>query len=256
VSIVPQLSNRGRSTASQAAPWQDRVVARPRAILFDIDGTLVNTGGAGGESWRRAFAELYGLDADVKLFSEVGQTDPEVARLTFAGLLGREPEPEELARLMAVRLEHMARAVADSDGYSVLPGVPETLERLSRGGYLLGLTTGNVEAAAHAKLARGNLVKYFSFGGYGSDSPDRGELTRVAIGRAAAILGTDLGKEDVLVVGDTPRDIAAAHQAEAIAVGVATGSYSQDDLRAAGADHVIVSLEQPLPGVAGAASER
>jgi phosphoglycolate phosphatase len=222
---------------------------RPRAILFDIDGTLVDTGGAGGESWRRAFEELYGLDADIKLFSEVGQTDPDVARLTFAGLLGREPEPDELARLMAVRLKHMEDAVADSAGYRVLPGVQETLERLSQGGFLLGLTTGNVEAAAHAKLARGNLARYFCFGGYGSDSSDRGELTRVAIKRAQRILDADLGREDVVVVGDTPRDVAAAHQAEAIAIGVATGSYTPEQLREAGAEHVLATLEEPLPGV-------
>jgi phosphoglycolate phosphatase len=226
-------------------------VLQPRAILFDIDGTLVDTGGAGGESWRRAFAELYQVDADIKLFTEVGQTDPEVARLTFAGVLGREPEPEEVARLMAVRLEHMAAAVGDSKGYRVLPGVPELLRSLSRSGHLLGLTTGNVEAAAHAKLVRGDLVRFFCFGGYGSDSPDRGQLTKVAVGRAEAILGVDLGREDVFVVGDTPRDVAAAHQADAVAVGVATGAYSQDDLRAAGAEHVLATLEHGLPGVDG-----
>jgi phosphoglycolate phosphatase len=223
-------------------------MVRPRAILFDIDGTLVDTGGAGGESWRRAFKELYGIDVDVKLFSEVGQTDPEVARLAFAGAIGREPEPEELARLMAVRLEHMAGAVADSKGYRVLPGVPQTLERLARDGYLLGLTTGNVEAAAHAKLTRGDLVSYFSFGGYGSDSPDRGELTRVAIGRAETLLGQELAREQVQVVGDTPRDVDAAHAADVVAVGVATGAYSEAELRDAGADHVLATLEQPLPG--------
>jgi phosphoglycolate phosphatase len=224
-------------------------MARPRAILFDIDGTLVDTGGAGGESWRRAFAELYGLDADIKLFSEVGQTDPEVARLTFAGLLGREPEPEELARLLSVRLQHMAQAVADSPGYRVLPGVRETLERLTRDGYLLGVTTGNVEAAAHEKLARGDLVRFFAFGGYGSDSPDRGALTRIGIECAEKILGAELEREQVLVVGDTPRDVAAAHQANAVAVGVATGSYSSEQLREAGADYVLDTLEASLPGV-------
>jgi phosphoglycolate phosphatase-like HAD superfamily hydrolase len=225
---------------------------RPQAILFDIDGTLVETGGAGGESWRRAFAELYGVEADVQRFSEVGETDPEVGRKAFAGLLGHAPEPEEMARLMAVRLAHMDDAVADSAGYRVLPGVPEALERLTRAGFLLGLTTGNVEAAAHAKLARGGLNRFFAFGGYGSDSPDRGELTRVAIGRAAAILGVKVDPHRVLVVGDTPRDIAAAHAAGAVAVGVATGSYAEAQLREEGADHVLATLEAPLPGTAAA----
>jgi phosphoglycolate phosphatase-like HAD superfamily hydrolase len=222
---------------------------RPHAILFDIDGTLVDTGGAGADSWRRAFAELYEVDADVTLFSEVGETDPVVGRRTFAGLFGREPEPAEMARLMETRLAHMGAAVAESSGYRVLPGVRSTLERLAADGFLLGLTTGNVEAAALAKLRRGDLDRFFTFGGYGSDSPDRAELTRLAIHRAEAILGLDVDNARVLVVGDTPRDVAAAGAAGATSVGVATGRYSGDELREAGADHVLATLEEPLPGV-------
>lgn len=227
---------------------------RPHAILFDVDGTLVETGGAGGESWRRAFRELYGVDADVKLFSEVGETDPVVGRRTFAGLLGREPEPAEMALLMTTRLEHVCAAVADSEGYRVLPGVARTLERLAADGFLLGLTTGNVEAAAFAKLHRGGLHRFFCFGGYGSDSPDRGELTRIAIRRAEDILGMEVDTCSVLVVGDTPKDVAAARAARATSVAVASGHYSQADLRDAGAHYVLSTLEEPLPGTAGAAA--
>lgn len=230
--------------------WKDAAMERPHAILFDVDGTLVETGGAGADSWRRAFRDLYAVDADVKLFSEVGETDPVVGRRTFAGLFGREPEPDEMAQLMTRRLEHVCAAVAESDGYRVLPGVEETLEQLAKDGYLLGLTTGNVEAAAFAKLHRGGLHRFFCFGGYGSDSADRGELTRVAIRRAEAVLRMAIDTCRVLVVGDTPRDVLAARDAGAVAVAVATGHYSQDDLRAAGADHVLATLEQPLPGVA------
>ena len=222
-----------------------------RVILFDIDGTLVETGGAGGESWRRAFAELYDVDADVKLFSEVGETDPAVGRRTFAGIFGREPEPTEMARLMAVRLSHIRAAVAESSGYLVLPGVEKTLEQLAANGYLLGLTTGNVEAAGYAKLERGNLNRFFCFGGYGSDSADRGELTRVAIRRAATILGVGVDPGSVMVVGDTPKDVAAAHAAGAISVAVATGHYAEEELRMAGAEHVLATLEQPIPGTVG-----
>lgn len=228
---------------------------RPQAILFDVDGTLVETGGAGGESWRRAFQDLYDREADVKLFSEVGETDPAVGRRTFEGLFGHPPEPAEMAQLMTTRLGHICAAVAESAGYRVLPGVERTLERLAADGYLLGLTTGNVEAAAFAKLHRGGLHRFFCFGGYGSDSADRGELTRIAILRAAGILGLkeiDAGR--VLVVGDTPKDVSAAKAAGATAVAVATGHYSQGDLHEAGAHYVLATLEQPLPGVVGAAA--
>ncbi len=221
---------------------------RPQAILFDIDGTLVDTGGAGAESWRLAFEELYGIPADVKLFSEVGETDPAVGHRTFTGIFGREPEPDEMERLMSVRLSHVNEAVLASTGYRVLPGVRPTLERLVAADFLLGLTTGNVERAAYAKLHRGGLDRFFSFGGYGSDSPDRGELTRVAIARAAEILGTRVVSSHVLVVGDTPRDVDAARAVDAVAVTVATGNYSVEQLHAAGADYVLRTLEEPLPG--------
>lgn len=223
---------------------------RPHAILFDIDGTLVETGGAGGESWRRAFRDLYDVDADVKLFSEVGETDPDVGRRTFEGLFGHPPGPAEMAPLMTTRLGHICAAVAESTGYRVLPGVEATLERLAANGYLLGLTTGNVEAAAFAKLHRGGLHRFFCFGGYGSDSADRGELTRIAIRRAEGILGLEIDTCRVLVVGDTPKDVSAARAAGATAVAVATGHYSQVELHEAGAHHVLATLEQPLPGVA------
>ena len=226
---------------------------KPLAILFDIDGTLITSGGAGAESWRRAFDELYGIPADIGQYTDTGMTDPEVGRLTFAGALGREPTSEELATVMAKRQEHLPDAVAESQGYRVLPGVEETLERLRDAGFLLGLTTGGTEAAGHAKLERGGLNGFFTFGGYGSDSPDRVELTRRAIERAEQVLGRELTPEQVLVVGDTPLDIKAAHAAGARAVGVATGHYDEQQLHDAGADVVLGSLEEELPGVTTAA---
>jgi phosphoglycolate phosphatase-like HAD superfamily hydrolase len=152
-----------------------------------------------------------------------------------------------MARLLARRNTLLPRAVAESKGYRVLPGVRELLPRLCEEGYLLGLTTGGVETAAHIKLERAHLNRYFHFGGYGSDSTDRAELTRKAIDRASTILGHRLSSDEVLVVGDTPYDIAAAHGAGAIAVGVATGSHSADQLEAAGADYVLGTLEEELP---------
>ena len=225
------------------------VAARTRtlAFLFDIDGTLITTGGAGAVAWRRAFDELHGIPADIGKFTDAGMTDPEVGRLTFASVIGREPTIDELARVMAKRLDYLPEAVAESKGYEVLPGVAELLPRLAEAGYLLGLTTGGVEDAARIKLDRAGLNKYFSFGGYGSDSPDRAELTRRGIERARGVHGGRLDSSRCVVVGDTPLDISAAHAAEAVAVGVASGHFNVDELRAAGADYVLASLEEELP---------
>jgi phosphoglycolate phosphatase-like HAD superfamily hydrolase len=137
--------------------------------------------------------------------------------------------------------------VDDSDGYRVLPGVTELLPRLIDEGYLLGLVTGNVEAAAHIKLHRGRLNRFFSFGGYGSDSDDRGEITRIALKRATLVYGDDVSAGRAIVVGDTPRDVEGAHAAGIECVGVATGHYTVEQLREAGADAAIGSLEEPLP---------
>lgn len=217
------------------------------AVCFDIDGTLITSGGAGGVAWQRAFDELYGVPADIGEFSDAGMTDPEVGRRTFAAVIGHDPTPRELARVMTRRLYHLPRAVAESDGYRVLDGVDELLSRLFDRGYLLGLTTGGVEAAAHIKLERAGLNRWFCFGGYGSDSPDRAELTRCAIRRAGVVLGVELDPRDVLVVGDTPLDITAAREAGAPVVGVASGHFSAEELQEAGADYVVGSLDAPFP---------
>jgi phosphoglycolate phosphatase len=215
------------------------------AILFDVDGTLISSGGAGAESWRLVFQELYGVPADIGEYTDAGMTDIEVGRRTFRQVVGREPDTREFARLLARRNQLLVKTVAESKGYRVLPGVQELLPRLAHDGYLLGLSTGGVETAAHIKLERAHLNRYFHFGGYGSDSMDRTEMTRIAVERASRILGKPLAHDDVLVVGDTPRDVAAAHGAGVTAVGVATGHYDREQL--ADADYVLASLEEKLP---------
>jgi phosphoglycolate phosphatase len=216
------------------------------AVLFDIDGTLISTGGAGRRAWAEAFSDLYGVSANIEDVTEAGMPDHEVLVVTFRHVLGREPTATEIAALMASYLEHLPGTVATSTTYTVFPGVHELLTALRGSGHLLGLTTGNVEAAAHIKLARADLNRYFAFGGYGSDAPDRGELTRIGIQRAAVILGGPPAES--YVVGDTPRDVQAAHAADALAVGVATGHYDVDQLRAAGAEFVLRTFaDDPFP---------
>jgi len=224
-------------------------VDKPDAILFDIDGTLISTGGAGARSWRYAFDELYGIPADIGKFTDAGMTDPTVARLTFQNAVGHDPTPRELATVMAAYLDRLPYEVEHSETYRVLDGAEELLRRLGRDGILLGITSGAVESASHIKLSRAGLNRFFPFGGYGSDSPDRVELTRCALVRGGQLLGHSLDPAKVMVVGDTPKDLDAAHGASCVAVGVATGHYSADELRSAGADHVLTSLREPFPAV-------
>jgi phosphoglycolate phosphatase-like HAD superfamily hydrolase len=217
------------------------------AILFDIDGTLISTGGAGAASWRLAFEELYGIPADIGEYTDAGMTDPEVGRKTFEAVLKREPERKEFTRLLERRLDHLHTTVEESKGYKVFPGVEELLPKLIEDGYLLGLVTGNVEAAAHVKLHRARLNRFFSFGGYGSDSTDRGELTKTALKRAALVYGERVTAAEALVVGDTPHDVEGAHAAGIACVGVGAYHFTADQLRDAGADYAISSLAEGLP---------
>jgi phosphoglycolate phosphatase-like HAD superfamily hydrolase len=215
----------------------------PLAVLFDIDGTLLESGGASTRSWAHAFEVCFAADVDIWDYAAAGMTDPVIGRTAFAGALGREPEPTELARLLAAYLRAVPDEVATSTRYRVLPGVEQTLARLTERGLLLGITTGNLEAAAHAKLARGKLNGYFAIGGYGSDSEDRVALTKRAIERADCIHRGAIDPAGVFVVGDTPLDVSAAHGAGGVSVGVATGRYDVAALLEAGADHVIVNME-------------
>jgi phosphoglycolate phosphatase len=217
------------------------------AILFDIDGTLMITGGAGAASWRLAFDELYGIPADIGAFTDTGMTDPDVGRRTFEAVIHRPPERNEFTRLLERRLHYLHQTVEDSDAYRVLPGVDDLLPKLIEDGYLLGLVTGNLEAAAHIKLHRARLNRFFSFGGYGSDSTDRGELTRLALGRATLVYGETVTPDQAIVVGDTPHDVEGAHAAGMKCVGVGSHHFDVGQLREAGADYAIASLEEALP---------
>jgi phosphoglycolate phosphatase len=218
-----------------------------RAVLFDIDGTLLVTGGAGAVAWQRAFEELHGIEADIAEHTEAGMTDPEISALIFREVIGREGTQEERAKAIGCYLKHLPDAVAKSSGYRVMPGIEELLTRLIDDGFLLGLVTGNIEAAAHIKLSRAHLNHFFGFGGYGSDSADRAEVTKAALSRGAQVCGGDLAEDAYIAVGDTPRDVAAGHAAGIRVVGVATGSYAAATLEEAGAEWALTTVESGFP---------
>ena len=202
-----------------------------RLFLFDIDGTLIKSGGAGRKSLDATFKEFYGLDNASKGIDPHGKTDPIIMREIFMKKLGRKPSDYELNKVFGRYLDYLEHFISKLDGYEVLPGVPQFLETLIKRNSLLGLATGNVERGAKIKLAPSGLLKYFSFGGYSSDSEIRTEIVRIAIERGkrkAAQMGEKVSY--IYVVGDTHHDIICAKEVNAISVAVATGVYSEEKL--------------------------
>jgi phosphoglycolate phosphatase len=217
------------------------------AVLFDIDGTLLKTGGAGAVAWQRAFRELYEVDANITEHTREGMTDPEIVEIIFREVVGREGTDAEHAEAVAAYLSHLQEAVEESAGYELMPGIEAILPRLAEQGVLLGLVTGNIEAAAQIKLGRGDLDRYFAFGGYGSDARDRTELTKRGVERGGEVAGHPLDLATTIGVGDTPRDVSACHGAGIRVVGVATGVYSVEEQRQAGADWALATVEDGFP---------
>jgi phosphoglycolate phosphatase len=217
------------------------------AVLFDIDGTLLVTGGAGAVAWQRAFQDLYEVDANIDEHTRAGMTDPEIAEIVFREVVGRDGSEAERAQAIAAYLGHLADAVNESNGFRVMPGIEELLPRLAEQGVLLGLVTGNIESAAHLKLARGDLNRFFAFGGYGSDARDRTEVTKKALERGGEVAGKPLDPAATIAVGDTPRDVKAGHGAGIEVVGVATGNYTTEQLSDAGADWAIEDVTAGFP---------
>jgi phosphoglycolate phosphatase-like HAD superfamily hydrolase len=215
----------------------------PDPIVVLLDGPLISTGGAGSRSWRWAFEELHGIPADIGEYSEAGMTDPVVGRSTFRSVLHRDPTEAEMRSLLAAYLERLPTEVQASERYRVLPGAQHVLRSLNDTGHVTGIVTGALEQAARIKLARGDLNRFLPFGGFGSDSADRVEVTRRAIERGAALIRRELPPGRVHVLGDTPRDMEAAAAVGAVPIGITTGTYPADALELAGATIVIPTLE-------------
>jgi phosphoglycolate phosphatase len=226
-------------------PVASRPATGGSAVLFDIDGTLISTGGASDRAWRRAFLALQGVEVNVPDYTGKGMPDPMVGVQCFRGAIGRVPEAEEMAKLIALRERYLQEEVENSPGYRVMPGVVPLLERLSREGGLVGLITGNTEPAARIKLGRAGLNHFFGFGGYGSDAEQRADVARKALDRAETAADGRLDREACIATGDTPLDIEAGHVAGIRVVGVATGEYPVRALRDAGGDWVVADLTAP-----------
>ena len=215
---------------------------RPTVYLFDIDGTLLSTGGAGRRAMEAAFAALTGRRDACAGFSFAGMTDRAIARAGFLAV-GESATAERIEALLAAYLQSLDGELGSGDGYRVLPGVTQVLAHLrQRAGCAIGLGTGNVRPGATAKLRRGGLAEHFDFGGFGCDHEERAELLRIGAERGAARLGHARAGCRVVVIGDTVRDVRAALAIGAECIAVGTSGSALCDLQAAGATAVHADL--------------
>jgi phosphoglycolate phosphatase-like HAD superfamily hydrolase len=211
-----------------------------KLMLFDIDGTLVRSGGAGMLSLSRAFAEQYGINDSFSDIKPHGKTDPIILReiLQTRSLVSSAEEEDQAVAEITARYEQIfAEVMPVADRAILLPGVIPLLEALTqRDDLLLGLLTGNYETTARIKLERFGLNRFFSFGAYSSDAEDRNRLVAIAVARAESLSGATIGlNPEVLVIGDTPRDVECALTNGVTPIGVATSDFSEACLRDAGA---------------------
>ena len=214
-------------------------------ILFDIDGTLVSTGGAGRHAYDAAFAETFGEGHELLDFSFSGMTDPLLIR---RGLEAAEHEvtPDIVDRMVERYLDYLPDALDAATDYTVHPGVRDIVPQVaSRPDLVIGLGTGNVERGARLKLEPAGLNEHFPFGGFGSDAEDRADILRAGAERGAARLERDLSDCRVVVIGDTPRDIDAAHRIGAECIAVDTGTTDPAAIRRAGPDLFVPTLRDP-----------
>ncbi len=215
-------------------------------VLFDIDGTLITTGGVGRRAIELAFEDLYGDRTACSHFSFDGMTDRAIMREGLTRL-GREVTGEEVDRLITAYVRHLedAIAAAPADSYRVHDGMHDAIAACEKAGFAVGLGTGNIKEGARLKLARVNLYDRFAFGGFGDDHEQRDLLLAAGVKRGAARLGVEPGAVPVVVIGDSPRDVAAAKAIGAACIGVGTGSSSAQKLLELGATAAFDSLAAP-----------
>ena len=228
----------------------------PILLLFDIDGTLITTGGAGYRAIKRAVELTMGVERALEGIPVAGRTDSIILRDAVRAIDGRELTQELLDR---VRETYMGTLAAEIElvrgGPGVLPGVRELLSRLAGDpAFHVALLTGNFSQTAAIKLSYFDLWKEFAWGAFGEDAVERNDLLPVAIARYRARTGRDIAPADIVIIGDTPNDVEVARAGGARSVCVATGQFNRDALVAAGADvvfHDLSDVDEVLRVLAG-----
>jgi phosphoglycolate phosphatase-like HAD superfamily hydrolase len=209
-----------------------------KLILFDLDGTILLSGGAGARAVNRACKKIHGIEDVMDRIMPDGKTDKAILR-EISRVIEKDFSPDQVNGLFKEYLIFLKEEVTNSTEYRVMPGIPELIRALyERDNIIIGIATGNIEEAALIKLERSGLSHYFKFGGFGSDFENREELIRIAIERGEQFLNYERKFERVFVIGDTPLDVIHARAAGAKTVAVATGSYSVSDLERCNPDYL------------------
>jgi phosphoglycolate phosphatase-like HAD superfamily hydrolase len=210
-------------------------------ILFDIDGTLVRTGGAGKAAMEAALRGAFGVAEIRDKVPYSGRTDRAIGHDLLA-VHGIDPTPANQQALQAAYLAQLPTSLGTHGGV-VCPGVAAVLAALSaQPGTVLGLLTGNVRAGAQRKLGHFGLWDYFACGGFGDEHYDRDDVARAALADVRAHVGRDVDPADVWVVGDTPLDVRCARAIGARAIAVATGWHPHAELSACEPDFLFADL--------------
>ncbi len=211
-------------------------------LLFDIDGTLINTGGAGGAALTACFCDEFEI-AEPASVAFSGRTDRAIATNLFE-VHDIEDSDENWHRLRSGYLARLSDELPARSGH-VLPGVKELLERVRRIEHVaVGLLTGNILTGAQMKLDHYGLFSHFAFGGYGDVHRNRDDVARAAVEAARTHLGDQFREDQVWVIGDTPHDITCARAISARVLAVATGIHPSEELAAALPDEVREDLSE------------
>jgi phosphoglycolate phosphatase-like HAD superfamily hydrolase len=212
--------------------------------LFDIDGTLISSGGAGKAALEAALASEFGIGRLIDKLELSGRTDRAIAR-DILRMHSLDETTANWQRLIEGYLRHLPHCLATLQG-RVLPGIAALLEELSRrDDVLLGLLTGNIRAGAKLKLGHFGLYDHFAFGGFGDAHLDRDDVAREALAEVHRQMNGSAVPERIWVVGDTPLDIACARAIGARAVAVATGWHTTEELTAHRPDLLLNDLSDP-----------
>lgn len=216
---------------------------KKKILLFDIDGTLLLSGGAGKTALEKAILDLFGFENAWGSLVPDGKTDPAIIDEIMTPLCGNALSAEQHSQLRDLYHFHFESEIRTADQFRLMPGISQLLAELRNIPSLaLGIATGNFKKAAEMKLRRGGLESYFDFGGFACDAVERPMLTRIGYERGKSFCGKNIDPQDVFVIGDTIYDVRAGKSLGARTISVCTGSTPRGTLEAMSPDYLFEDL--------------